>query len=308
MKTLILKSNKDEFERFFIDNMQLFDCVTTSYYKKITLFNFGRILAVLWMQKIKLPFQNLWYGSWKKRIQEFDQVIIFDRVWNDNIVEYIHKKKPDCRIIFWYWNSLVSQKVLDDKYRSYCECWSFDKEDVRKYKMQYNHMFYFPQEKTEYSCCLDAFFVGADKGRVTALMEIAEVFKQYKLKSNLIIIGALQKELTDIITFRKKNLGYLEYLELLKNCKCIIDIVQEGQEGVTIRVIEALMYEKKLITTNKNIYEYEFYCKDNIFVWGDRPSCELKDFIITPYKKIEGRIKEKYSFENWLKNFNKEII
>ena len=172
--------------------------------------------------------------------------------------------------------------------------------------MNYNHMFYFPDKCCKQECMYDAFFVGADKGRVPILKKMGEIFQENNLEVKLIVVGK-NKEQDSRISFQEENYGYIHYLELLKNSRCIIDIVQEGQEGVTIRIIEALMYEKKIITTNKNLKKYEFYSEDNIFIWGERSCEELIKFVKTPYKKIDEQLKKMYSFEQWLKNFEVKI-
>ena len=72
-----------------------------------------------------------------------------------------------------------------------------------------------------------------------------------------------------------------------------------GQIGLTIRVFEALGAEKKLITTNTDIVNYDFYCEENIYVYDGMFDLEAP-FFKMPYKKIEQDIYEKYSLRNWL--------
>lgn len=306
-KILILKSNRDEFERFFIKHMQTSQCDTKPYYKLITLKKFFRIVAIIWMQKLKLPFQSIWYGDWKKEINNYDEIIVFDRYWGDGILKYIHKKAPNARLICWYWNSLVKQTILKDKYRNFCECWSFDQKDVKTYSLKFNNMFYFYPQNVKNKLEFHAFFVGADKGRSALLADIANTLLSYNMKIKFVVIG---KKIEDrmILEYQKENFDYNEYLKLIEKSKCMIEVLQKGQYGVTIRAIEALMYEKKLITTNKDIKNYDFYCKDNIFVWEEDKLENLEDFIRRPYKKINNQIKKKYAFENWLNNFEEASI
>ena len=59
------------------------------------------------------------------------------------------------------------------------------------------------------------------------------------------------------------------------------EIVQPGQGGLTIRTLEALFYNKKLITNNESITEYDFYNADNIFIYKEQ-DCNidaLKSFL-----------------------------
>ncbi len=40
---------------------------------------------------------------------------------------------------------------------------------------------------------------------------------------------------------------------------CILEVLQDGQTGSTLRYLEAVCYNKKLLTTNPRIKNYPFY-------------------------------------------------
>ena len=67
--------------------------------------------------------------------------------------------------------------------------------------------------------------------------------------------------------------------------------------------MEALFFEKKLITNNQDICNYDFFNSGNIFILGQRTLDELTDFLAAPYITVPSAIKEKYLFENWIKRF-----
>lgn len=85
--------------------------------------------------------------------------------------------------------------------------------------------------------------------------------------------------------------------------RAILDIVKEGQVGITKRPMEAILFNKKLITNNKAIEKYDFYCPENIFILGKDSLNNLKTFIHTPYKTLPKQIVEQYIFENWFDTF-----
>lgn len=309
MNVLILKSDKTEFERYYIDHMNVGGCVTKPYYKKITREGFFHYISVLWMQKLRIPFSSIWYGDWKNEIKQADVVILFDRVWGEGIIEYIKKKNPTCRIIFWYWNSLLENQILKKKYRKFCECWTFDPYDAKRFNMKLNVSFHFPQ--TEFTCenVYDAIFIGVDKGRTEVVNSIAQILKSYDKKFRFIVVGSDDKEEKfPEIEFYKHEMGYYDYLKLLKTSACIVEVIQRGQEGVTARAIESIMFKKKLITTNKFVKKMEFYNSQNIFVWGEDDVKELSGFLDTPYVDLEKKIEESYSFLKWIENFGIDKI
>ena len=57
----------------------------------------------------------------------------------------------------------------------------------------------------------------------------------------------------------------------------------------------------KLITTNKDIKNYDFYNPNNIFVW-DENTKEIPDsFFELQYQELPKEIFEKYSLKTWIK-------
>ena len=85
--------------------------------------------------------------------------------------------------------------------------------------------------------------------------------------------------------------------------KAVLDIVQEGQIGLTIRTMETLCLHKKLITNNKDIVNYDFYNKNNIFIIGVDSFDDLKLFINTRVGKVDKKILSKYNFVDWVNSF-----
>ena len=66
--------------------------------------------------------------------------------------------------------------------------------------------------------------------------------------------------------FKYKKLPRDVFYKILAKSKAVVDVQMKNQSGLTMRTIEALHFEKKLITTNPAILEYEFYTDNNICV------------------------------------------
>jgi hypothetical protein len=60
-------------------------------------------------------------------------------------------------------------------------------------------------------------------------------------------------------------------------------------------------YEKKLITNNSSVKNYDFYHSDNIFITDYINFDGLEEFLAKPYQKIDEKMVQKYGFENWIK-------
>ena len=85
-----------------------------------------------------------------------------------------------------------------------------------------------------------------------------------------------------------------------RKSKVLLDFVISEHKGLSLRTFEALGHDKKLITTNKEIAKYDFYHPNNIFIL-DNNFDDIPAFLNKPYHHIEPKIKEKYSFGNWIK-------
>ena len=304
MKTLILKSDRGSFEKFYIKNMQTQNVYTTSFFKKMG--KIRRYISIFFIQKLKVPFSFLWYGNWKRDLNKYNNVIIFDRNYNWNIIKFIYKRNPKCRIIVWYWNPLATIQRVPKKYRKYCEEWSFDRKDCDKYGLKYNVQFSFQKifENKETKKVYELYFVGYDKGRLNSLLELKKKISISEEKVKFIVVKDKNSKIIDYAY--SSPVSYEENLDYLSKSDTIIEFVQGGQNGITVRCIEALFSMKKIITNNKEIIKYNFYNKNNIFVYDEKSVSikQLEDFLKAEYNNIDLDIMSQYDFSYWLKNFH----
>lgn len=258
-----------------------------------------------------LPIDRaLWYGDWKKRLDEFETIILFDVFLGDDMVEYINKKALHANFHVFYWNPIANNYTIRKELMNKCKVWSFDKKDCDTYKLRYNHQFFFFGYKDAFidkAYRNDVFFVGRDKGRIQLLMQLADFFDRENLKAKIIVTGEKRKEYSKEQK-RFLSLGGIPYEETLRysaNTKCLLEIMQNGQEGFTLRTLEAMFFNKKLITNNIRIREFDFYDPRNIYILEyDRR--DLKKFIHDNDAYWNADVLQKYSFEDWLRNFLKQ--
>ena len=92
-----------------------------------------------------------------------------------------------------------------------------------------------------------------------------------------------------------------ETANVLKHSKVAIDVPVQGQNGLTMRTIETLAAHTKIITTNRNIKEYDFYNPDNVEIIDRNDPQIREDFVDSPYTPIDDGIIEKYSLGNWVR-------
>jgi hypothetical protein len=83
----------------------------------------------------------------------------------------------------------------------------------------------------------------------------------------------------------------------------LLDIHRDNQSGLSFRVFECMGLHKKLITTNFNVKEYDFYNENNILVIDANNPVIDADFFEKPYEEIPTEILEKYKLSGWVNEF-----
>lgn len=299
-KVLILKDLYNDFEKYYMNNLNNL-CDTLYYY------NSANILRKFWT-KYKLPFENMWYGDWKYSLDKYDLIIVFDCIKSSKIIRYLSKKAhSNCRIIYWHWNPIKSHDPIIEETDNICENWTFNPVDAQKYNMHLNNQFFFwPSNDCIQRNDNGVFYIGADKGRKTALMEIAKLLQSQSIKTDFYIINSSIDDMeAKYIHLLTTYMNYSEVINKSMQSSAIIELLQNGQNGFTARTLEALFFKKKLITNNVEIKKYPFYKKENIFIWGlDEPDM-LIDFLKEPYVTIDSSLLFPYSAEGWISNFMK---
>ena len=167
--------------------------------------------------------------------------------------------------------------------------------------MNYNTTFYLDniylnKKRTEF----EVLFLGADKGRKSSLINIESKLTEKGINTYLHIVPDRNSSNPENI----KEISYEEYLNLISKSNVILDFIQDGQSGLTLRTMESLFFKKKLITNDISIMNHDFYNPMNIFVLGRDDESHLKEFITSTYCEIETAVIEKYDFNNWLERFN----
>ena len=84
------------------------------------------------------------------------------------------------------------------------------------------------------------------------------------------------------------------------NSRCVVDVENPGQHGLTMRSIEIIGLRRKFITTNRDIVNYDFYNPNNILVLDRKNSIVDMSFFDKPYEMLPDEIYEKYSLRNWI--------
>lgn len=243
-------------------------------------------------KKFNLFYLSFYFGAWFDYLDSCKTFIIFDTAYNKKLISYI-KKHSKAKIILYYWNSINQSNQLFLTDSNISEIWTFDKENALEYNLKWNPQFFTNKiNLVEKNFKHDVLFLGRDKGRRKVIDDLVKVFEQNHFQIKIFLVNN-----------EKDFIPYNIYLQFLKESKAVLDISSGNQTGLTLRVMEALFLEKKLITNNKDIKNYQFYNSNNIFIIGEDNLDNLKNFIKKDYEPVAKELIEYYDFNNWLKRF-----
>ena len=238
---------------------------------------------------------------------------------NIKLLKLLH---PNAKVVMYHWDSFANNKNALSLMPYVDVNFSFDFNDCRLYNLTFLPLFYINEyanvstdkNMQEY----DTLFIGtAHSDRCYIVKRLEEIvngnsYSWFYLPSRVLYFRMLlQKNNRKALKNLKINYKALDkktIIRLYESSKIIIDIQHPKQAGLTMRCIETLGARKKLITTNAQIKEYDFYNPNNILVIDRENPYVSEDFIKGEYVDIPEDIYNKYSIDGWLNQiFNSKM-
>lgn len=224
---------------------------------------------------------------------------------------------PAAKFVLYLWDSLANRSHVRNNLSMFDRVLSFDHVDAKKYNLILRPLFYgrgFSKTKHVVKPALyDISFVGTahsdrfsvvDRVKaqlssdVTAFwylyLQAPWVMHYYRLTKP----GMKHARMGD---FKFDPLSKAQVQDIFSESNCILDIEHPSQVGLTMRTFETLGAQKKMVTTNVNARDYDFFKPENICII-DRTEPEISvDFLKTPFVPVDDATYAKYAIEGWLK-------
>ena len=216
------------------------------------------------------------------------------------------------KVVAYQWDGLTRFNKVFQTIPLFERFFVFDPSDYNHYKEQYPNIlpctnFYFniPEDNSSPNEG-EVLYVGVYlKDRIDSLLRIVNELSKYNnITFNITLFnGRKTPPLTHPhINFSSKGISFSQYLDIMKKAAILLDVKTTEHNGLSFRIFEALKYEKKLITDNKDIKQYDFYHPNNFYVVEDNNFEGFNEFLRSEYTPLAKEIKEKYSFSNWVKH------
>lgn len=223
---------------------------------------------------------------------------------------------PKARVTLYLWDSMnynPNAKQLLDHFDS---VWSFDRADADAFeKVHFLPLFYangfaetsYPAKHIEYDAC----FIGTmHTNRYKVLEKIIDQLQSRGIKYFIYCYYPSRTlfRLRSLLDpgFRRFGRRYLKFesiplsktIEYFEISRLIIDINRPAQRGLTMRTIEAFGARRKLLTTNKDVVNYDIYDPSWVHL-TDRNNPMLSEDFNKKEPVFDQSIWEKYSVRRW---------
>lgn len=264
----------------------------------------------------KLPFKKIWYPIYFKK-QNFSQnrnlCFILQVRLPISYLKYLKKKYPKSKFVSIYRDL---RKVTEENNPEYPGNPIFDLEMTidRKEASKFGWT-HFEEFESKITVPItdnypesDVFFAGKAKDRLPRLLKAYEILSNAGLKCKYYLTGVPVSDRKNLpgIEYSDRFMQYSEMLYHTVNSRCILEINQENAVGYTSRFLEAVMFNKRLITDNLDVKKSKFYSKDNIQVISEIDDISV-DF-------INGSNEVNYNYNNefsplyLLERIDKELV
>lgn len=232
---------------------------------------------------------------------------------NPKIMKMLHERYKQATFVMYQWDSVSNSPNVVDIASYFDKIYSFDRNDAEKYSWEYRPLFFDIKDCLKVEKKYDISYI------CTLKFKRADIYKQIKkisIEKGLCLFHYLYIDLktyikrvlfnrdkiyltTPIKDVRFNPLSLDDTANIYNKSKIIVDYTTPTQNGLSMRTIECLGHNCKIITNNKNIIFEKFYSPQNVILYDD--VIEIPDsFINSEYEAVEEKILYYYSLQGWV--------
>lgn len=275
--------------------------------------------------KLVAPISDAYFdkilAQTKKNIYDL-VLVIKGEAFSAEKIRRFKEINTNSNFVYYTWDSLKNFKNGIEKIKLFDKAYSFDRLDAESIdSVVHLPLFYIPAYESMGNVIrskldIDLLFLGSiHSDRYPVMMRISRaarvalshisIHTHFFYQSRWVF---LVKKLIDT-NFRHIPWGDIEWsslnekdtLSLVSRSKVIVDIHHPGQTGLTMRTIECIGAKKKMITTNAEVVNYDFYNKNNILIVDRENPVVDENFFKEGYIPLEDAIYKKYSLKTWIR-------
>jgi len=214
-------------------------------------------------------------------------------------------KNKTTNLIAYFNDSFKRYPRMEKIYPFFDTVYSFEPNDVAKYnfKLLTNYIYFNPNtDKFKNKSKYQVFNISSLDKRDKIMPIIASYLKKNGVTFKIIAFSKKHFPKFKNLTIEVTTTVYSqeEVFKMTQESNIILDLQRPNQEGLSFRVFEAIGLEKKLITTNKSIANYDFYNPTNMVIINSEEVKIPKSFFTSPYKVLDVDLVRKYQISSWV--------
>ena len=209
----------------------------------------------------------------------------------------------------------LHESYLDKITPYFDRIYTFDEHDCQRYGINFlpqflsftSKQYVTSKENSVIQKTNTCFYVGEyTPFRADLLSDIELNLKKYSYLSDFHLVA--KENVTNYpICCKNDKLTYIQNLKKTQESDVIVEINRPEQSGLTLRALEAIFFNKKLITNNKKIIEHEFYNPKRVFIWGNDSVDSFEDFLKGSVEPVSIQIIKKYTADGMLETLKQHV-
>lgn len=264
-----------------------------------------------------LPAADRLYGRLLSQMgcTSYDTVLVVNgQTLSTKMLRSLRVSFPQAKVVLYMWDSMENRRGVIDNLPLFDAAYSFDPNSARHYGMRLRPLFFskgFERplvDDSEYSLS----FVGtahSDRYAVVSQLRrtLPEMMSSYwylflqapwVYYAYRLVDPAMRAARRDEFQFVPLDKTTLQSVFARSNA--IVDIEHPLQRGLTMRTFETMGSHKKLITTNAQVRDYDFFNTNNICVIDRVAPRVTHTFLESPYVPVPSELYQRYSIEGWV--------
>lgn len=251
------------------------------------------------------------------RDERYDYVfVIKGEAVDSKVVSMLRRAYPNAVFVLYLWDSVANIPDCEKKIGLYDRVLTFDPDDSQKYGLPFRPLFYgsgfesaAENAEFEYDVC----FIGtAHSIRPRIVAQIAQScqraglrFYSYLYLPHVLVYYHNKLVLSDYKYLDRSQIHFTplsreQMQRIYRSSRCILDVEHPKQQGITTRPLEMLKMQKKVITTNRQIVDYDFYNSANFSIIDTANPEVDTDFLQQDFVPASQQLLDKYSVQGFL--------
>jgi hypothetical protein len=244
----------------------------------------------------------------------FDYVLVIKSVdLRTEFIAELRRRQPRAAFILYQWDSIARLPGIEERLPYFDRVLTFDRLDsAARPGFEFRPLFYREDSDTadepDRESRVDLCFVGwLHSERLEVLRRIQSIARSQNLSFFVYLFTgirtlvrlALGRNARDV---HMTPMPYERLRDSYRRAAVIVDLPHASQAGLTMRAIETIGYGRKLLTTARDVLNYDFYSKANVqLMRADDPQLDAA-FVradVIPYPQA---VRRKYSLDAWIED------